>query len=159
MIEDLMELLRPHLENPDAERKKQQEEFQAEQEKQEKEKEEKQKRLAEMVKKIKEAAVVMNKILQNHCTITIAKKMHDEKGKEEKVTAIIKLSEKSISMIVSGFSFEDEDRRKCLKTGLNIAMNQGMGIIETGIVESLKDSYIEILYEFLSTDNVKVTYE
>ena len=151
MTGDLMELLQPHLENPGLERRRQQEAIQAEREEQERKKEEEQKRLAEMIMEIKKVAITIRKILKNSCFITIAKKMLNNEGEEGMVNIKLTFSNRKVSVENSGFFSEDI---RCLKKGLGIAMNQG-----TDIDKNIQGSCIEILHDFLSTDNVKVTYE
>lgn len=160
-LEDLIELLQPHLENPGLERERQKEAILAGQEDQERKKEEEQKRLQEMIKEIEEVAVAMKKILQNSpCTITIAKKMIDDDGGKGKVNARLSVRDKEkgeIRVQFSGITLDPEDRN-CLTTGLTTIMNQGEGF-EDAFKKILYGPYcIKILYDFLSTDNVKVTY-
>ena len=154
-----MELLRPHLENPELERKNQEEEDLERQEDQAKKKKEKQKRIENMTGEVEEAATVMKKVLQNSCSIIIAKKMLDDDGGEGMVNAKLSVprgGEGKIRVEFSGITFED---RSCLVTGLVTAINQKGGL--RGAFKKISyDSYcIGILHDFLSTDNVKVTYE
>jgi hypothetical protein len=160
MTGDLIELLQPHLENPELEKKRQEEAIQAEQEERKREKEEEQKRLVEMIKEIEEAATVTKKILQNSCFITIAKKMMDNGGREGMVNVRLTRSKKEEILVkISGFSIEG---KKCIREGLKVVMNREMNHIGDELREinawDSSASCIEILHNFLSTDNVKVTY-
>ena len=158
MTEDLIELLQPHLENPELEKKRQEEERLVEQDRRKKEEEEKQKRQKEMIKEIGEAAIVMKKILQNSCTITIAKKMMDDDGGKGMINAKLSVPHggKGKTLIdFSGISFKE---KKCIVKGLDAAMNQEEGS-KKAFDNILHNSCIEVLHDFLSTDNVKVTYK
>ena len=151
-MKDLMELLQPHLVNPELERKKQEIKEQMRRERQEEEREQKRIRLREMVREIEKAATDMKEILRNPypCFITIAKRMFN--GEEEGMLNIkLVFSNRKVLVESYGLPFGDI---KCLKRGLGIAMNQG-----TGIDKDIHSPCIEILHNFLSTDNVEVTYK
>ena len=159
MTGDLMELLQPHLEDPEGERRRQQEEAQEELEELKKEEEEERIRTEEMIEEIEKAATVMKKILQNSCSITIAKKMLDDDGGEGMVNAKLSVPRKGkgkIRVEFRGITFKD---RSCLVKGLTTAMNQEEGLRKAFKKISYDLCCIKILHGFLSTDNVKVTYE
>ncbi len=113
-----------------------------------------------MIGEIEKAAIAMKRVLQNSCFITIAKKMCGLDGGEGLVNAKLSVPRRGKGKILvelSGITLDSKDRN-CLKEGLTTTMNQ-----EGGLEEAFKkisyDSYcIEILHNFLSTDNVKVTY-
>ena len=159
MTGDLMELLQPHLEDPEGERRRQREEAQEELEELNKEEEKERIRTEEMIEEIEKAATAMKKVLQNSRFITIAKKMLDDYGGEGMVNAKLSVPHKEKGKIRVEFRGNTFKNRSCLVTGLVTAINQKGGLRRAFEKISYDLYCIKILHDFLSTDNVKVTYE
>lgn len=161
-MKDLIDLLQPHIDNPELERANQETRRQERlDEGREKDKRE-QEQIEEMLKKIEEGVVAIKKVLQNHCFVTIAKNMSDGARSGLMSVNLKKKGEEILATAFPGASGLSEKSGKNVEEVLNIAMNQKtdlgkeLKVAFGGLAYSL---YVKTLYEILSTDNVKVTYK
>ena len=159
----LIELLQPHIDDPDLERNKQEMEKRKRQEKARKEQEEERKKMGEMLEEIEKNVVAIKEALRNSCIVTIVTRVKSgtrtgimdvnlEKGGEE-TTVTAYPGANGLSSKV-GESAERE---------LGVAMNY-----EADLKKGLKEEFgefayplhMESLYELLlSVDNIRVTYK
>ena len=161
-MQDLIERLQPHIDNPGLERANQEARRQKRlDESKEKDKRE-QEQIEETLKEIEKGVAAIKKVLQNSCIITIAKTMSDGKRKGLMSVNLEKEGEKIVITAFPGASGLSKKSGEKVEKVLKIAMNQKTDLgkeLKSAFGELAYHSHIKTLYEILSTDNVKVTYK
>ena len=161
-MEDLLELLQPHIDNPELEKANQKVRRQERQDKsREKDKQERE-QIEKMLKEIEEGVIAIKKALQNSCIVTIAKNMSDGTRSGLMSVNLEKEEGEIVATASPGASGLSSKSGEDVENVLEIAMNQ-----KTDLGKELKKafgglayhSHVKTLYNILSTDNVKVTYK